>query len=404
MKIVYARTQFWFGQNVGGSFSHTLGVIDGFKKEKCDMIVLTNVPLGDIDEIKCYVIEPRVKQRIVELFYNLYAEAKFGRIISKFKPDFIYHRRTNYTYFITKIAKKLRIPVILELNGFGLQKFQKKKKKANRLKNFIERYVLYNIVKSINYYNIKNASLIISVGHDFESTLLKMGVKKRNIVYNQMGVDVDNFNPDLSKGEKCKEIKNKLGIDDSKTTVAFAGTFEEWHGIRQLTEVIEIIFKENLLSNVCFLMIGDGRLKAETERGLSSIEEVKFVGAVPHSEVPYYLSACDILLAPYIFIEGSEDFFASPAKIPEYIAVAKGVIASDIPQVREILEDNKTALLVRPGNTDDLLRGILRLYRDKNLRERLGREARKEVVRNYTWTKHVDKILNCFEKEVCITS
>ncbi|HXZ44534.1 MAG TPA: glycosyltransferase, partial [archaeon] len=86
-------------------------------------------------------------------------------------------------------------------------------------------------------------------------------------------------------------------------------------------------------------------------------------------------------------------FFGSPTKLFEYMAMGKGIVASDLDQIGEILEHGKTAWLVKPGDPDALADGIVRLARDAGLRGALGEAARCEAVAKHTWTAHVGRIL-----------
>jgi len=73
--------------------------------------------------------------------------------------------------------------------------------------------------------------------------------------------------------------------------------------------------------------------------------------------------------------------------------MGKGIVASDLDQIGEVLEHKKTAWLVNPGDTNDLVNGIIKLVEDKTLREELGKNARKEVVKNYTWEQNAKRVI-----------
>ena len=68
-------------------------------------------------------------------------------------------------------------------------------------------------------------------------------------------------------------------------------------------------------------------------------------------------------------------------------------------QMSEILEHNKTAYMVEPGNIDELATAMKELADDGELRQRLGDSARDEVIQKYTWDKHADKILKAISNE-----
>jgi len=395
MKILYTRTQFWFNLKSGGSVGHTLGILNGFVKNDCQVKVISNEKFLEIDNFDYFIIEPKIKRPFFlgELLYNFYAKERFVKEILKFKPDFIYHRYTAYTFFITQIAKKMNIPLILEFNSFETWKIKYWEKDKNLFKKFIKRYLPYYVVKKIENYNLKNASLIVVVSQPLKDDLVKLGIPEKRILVNPNGVDIVKFNPKVTKSEKCKKLRQKLGIDKNKILVGFSGTFGIWHGIHQLTEAIDEILKKKLISNIYFLLIGNGPFKKEMEYRIDHYKNVVLVDEVSYSEIQNYLAVCDILVSPHCLQADGREFFGSPTKLFEYMAMGKGVVASNLGQIGRVLKDGKTAVLVKPGNVNALVNGILRLAKDKNLREKLGKNAQKEVANNYTWKRNVQSLM-----------
>ena len=395
MKVLYARTQFWFNLKLGGSVGHTLGILNGFTQNNCQIRIISNEKFLGIDEFDYSVIEPVIKGPTFfgEFLYNFYAKNRFKKEIVKFKPDFIYHRYTGYTFFVAKIAKELNIPLILEFNSFDTWKIKFWGKTRNFLKESIKKYLLYSIVKWIENYNLKNTSLIVVVSQPLKDDLIKLGIPEEKILVNPNGVDIDKFNPEIIKNGKGKELREKLKIDDNKIVIGFSGTFGPWHGIPQLTRTIDKILKKQLISNIHFLLIGEGPFKKEAEKKIGHYENVTFAGEIPYSDIQDYLAICDILVSPHCPQIDGREFFGSPTKLFEYMAMGKAIVASNLGQIGKVLEDGKTAILVEPGNVDALVNGILKLAKDKNLREKLGKNAREKVVKNYTWKKNIQRLI-----------
>jgi len=397
MKIVYARTQFWFNLKAGGSVGHTLGVLKGFNKNNCEVKIISNEKFLGIDDFDYIIIKPKYKKFLGEFIYNFYVRNRFKNEILKFSPDIIYHRYTGYTFFVAKIAKELNIPLILEFNSFDTWKLKHWSASRNVLTGFISEHILYNIVKRIEDYNIKNASLIVTVSEPLKADLLKLGIPKAKILVNPNRVDPQKFNPKIITSEECNELKRSLGIDGDKVVVGFSGTFGEWHGIPQLTEAIDKILKSALSPNIHFLLIGDGTFKSEAESRIGHDENVTFTGVVLYSDIQKYLAVCDILVSPHNPQVDGREFFGSPTKVFEYMAMGKGIVASNLGQIGEVLKNEKNALLVTPGDVPALIKGILKLAEDKELREKLGRQAREDVVANYTWEKNAERVIKAID-------
>src|SRR6185503_5052630 len=116
-------------------------------------------------------------------------------------------------------------------------------------------------------------------------------------------------------------------------------------------------------------------------------------GLVEQADGPPYLAACDILTSPHVPNADGTPFFGSPTKLFEYMAMGKGIVASRLDQVAEVLEDGRAAVMVTPGDPDSLARGIEALIDDPSRRERLGREARRLVIERHTWRMHTSRII-----------
>jgi len=76
------------------------------------------------------------------------------------------------------------------------------------------------------------------------------------------------------------------------------------------------------------------------------------------------------------------------------MSMGKGIVASNLDQIGDILVDKRTALLVKPGDIKELSNSLYDLIMDKELREYLGFHARNEVINKYSWKIHTEKIFN----------
>ncbi|MCA1558332.1 MAG: glycosyltransferase [Acidobacteria bacterium] len=142
-----------------------------------------------------------------------------------------------------------------------------------------------------------------------------------------------------------------------------------------------------------------GKLREEVEhvvREAGMMERVHFAGVIEHERVPAYLDACDVLVSPHIPLGDGSEFFGSPTKLFEYMAMEKGIVASRLGQIGDVLENEESALLVEPGDVRELSAAILRMANDRDLRERLGRTARERAVRHHTWAHNARKVLDAY--------
>jgi glycosyltransferase involved in cell wall biosynthesis len=152
-------------------------------------------------------------------------------------------------------------------------------------------------------------------------------------------------------------------------------------------------------AGVRFLLIGAGRFRDEVEqiiRKAGKEPQVIFAGHVDHHKVPALLDACDILLSPHVPLEDGSDFFGSPTKLFEYMAMGKGIVASRLAQIGDVLTHEETALLVEPANVAELSAAILRLANSPELRARLGAAARQAAVERHTWKQNAQRVIDAY--------
>src|SRR5436309_13991683 len=114
------------------------------------------------------------------------------------------------------------------------------------------------------------------------------------------------------------------------------------------------------------------------------LQAVTFAGALAHEDVPPYLAATDVAVAPYPALQ---DFYFSPLKLFEYMATGRAVVASRVGQVAEVVTDGVTGLLFEPGNVADLV-GCIRSLRDNPAQRReLDRNA-SAACAQHTWPRN----------------
>ena len=89
--------------------------------------------------------------------------------------------------------------------------------------------------------------------------------------------------------------------------------------------------------------------------------------------------------------------FTSPLKMFEYMASNVPIISSDIPVLREVLNE-RNALLIPPSDSDALENGINILLKDKNYSSAIAKQALKNV-KHFTWESRAKKII-CFSKNI----
>ena len=149
-----------------------------------------------------------------------------------------------------------------------------------------------------------------------------------------------------------------------------------------------------------FVWVGGRPEDIETWKQRLESDNVTFTGFIPNRDLPLYQAAADILLMPYsrsiMGSSGSADSaaVASPMKMFEYMAAGRAIVSSDLPVVREVLNE-KNAVFCKPDDVGDWRLVIESLLNDAPRRMQLGERARGDV-QGYTWVARAQRIMNQF--------
>ena len=125
---------------------------------------------------------------------------------------------------------------------------------------------------------------------------------------------------------------------------------------------------------------GEGPLLASLQRlaaGLGLAEAVRFCGRVANAEMPRLYASADVCLNPSLADN-------MPISLLESLASGVPVVSTNVGGVPYLVEHERTALLVEPGDPAAMAQAVLRLLRDAALNARL-RTAGLEKVRGFDW-------------------
>jgi glycosyltransferase involved in cell wall biosynthesis len=389
MKALFLRTDFFGHVNVGGSFSHTKGFLDGLKQCGHDYLVMSSgrLPVGDESRLRVvpYSGFYRNLPEVLSIAYNSRIVRAARRIIKQEEIDFLYHRHSEFNYSSSLLSREFGIPLVLECNGSEVWV------KKNWGKVYFER--MLTAAENLQFHA---AHIITVVSSALKDDLIRLGVDDAKILVNPNGVDPDVFRPDIDG----TEVRTKYDLSN-KIIAGFVGTFGAWHGVDVLARAVKSTIQKN--SNIHFLVIGEGNLRGEIERIIREdavTDSVTLTGSVPHEEIPKYLAACDILLSPHVQNSDGTVFFGSPTKLFEYMGMGKAIIASNVGQIGEILTDGVNAALMKHRDHLDLSEHILRLAGDRELRERLGKNARKDATEKFSWRNNAQRVIDAVQPHV----
>ena len=198
------------------------------------------------------------------------------------------------------------------------------------------------------------------------------------------GVDVELF-------KNYKSAKSQFELEDY-FVIGYVGVLREWVDLEPIYRALK-----ELPDDVIFLVVGkEGRYRENISlaRRYGIADKVKFVGNVPYSRVPLYVSAMDVGVIPFKL--GPITEHALPLKLFEYMACEIPVISTPLPAVKTAVGDR----ILYANNSREWRDKVLSLYNDESLRKTLGKKGRTFVVKNYDWKQIVQKLDQTLEEVV----
>lgn len=203
------------------------------------------------------------------------------------------------------------------------------------------------------------SNVVIAVSDKLGQDLLESGIRPDKLLV------LPNI-PRLRFHPADIQLANRKGI----VRVGFVGRLSPEKGLPFLVEA----FKKLKTDRETHLdIVGDGPEKALTVKKVEVLrleDDVTFHGYLPDPEIIY--STLDILVLPSL-TEGI------PLTLLEGMQVGLPIIASKVGGIPDIIENNRSGLLVRPGSVDDLVEKMELLINDPQTRVRLGKGARERV-------------------------
>lgn len=203
------------------------------------------------------------------------------------------------------------------------------------------------------------------------------------------GIDLETFS------QRPGSRENRDGL-----TIGTVKTLAEKYGIDVLIKAVAMvrdwIEDERRAESLRVLIVGDGSERGELERLVQDLNLeslTTFTGQVPHSEVPEYLSALDVYVAPSR--HESESFGVA---VLEASACECPVVVSDAGGLPEVVKNGETGLIVPRENVQATAEAILKLIRHPKTRKEMGKAGRAWVRDRYSWSSCVDRMESVYHR------
>jgi len=224
---------------------------------------------------------------------------------------------------------------------------------------------------------LEKIDFFIAISNFMKNLLLREGISKEKVTVVPNPVE-------LKKFLKLKPKKHKI------PRILYLGNYEEFKGVKILLKALKEIklkYKANFY--------GSGSLEKEMKNFVKKNkleDKIRINNKVNYEKIPYLYQEHDIVVFPSIIEE------AFGRVVIESMAAGKPIIASKVGGVVDLVVEEKTSLLVNPGDMEKLKRSLEKLLKNPKLREKLGKKGREIANKKYSGEKIAKELIRVYEK------
>ena len=307
---------------------------------------------------------PRALYELAEHAYGRFAAPRLEAAGRRLGADLIYERYALGNTAGLRAARRLGIPLLLEVNSpLARERAEHETLVFRRWAAHSERRLL------------QQADRVLCVTRVLADLIVEAGAPRPRVAVVRNGVDLARYpDPAFRPGEAV--------------VIGFVGFVRDWN---RLERAFPFLARRD---DATLLVVGEGpdRARLETlarERGVAG--RVRFLGSLPRDEVLAHVAAFDVALLP----EVTE--YASPLKLLDYLAAGRAVLAPDRANLREVVEPDRDALLFDAAAPEAFDAALERLAASPELREKIGAAGRSTLLRHgLTWDGNAAKVVARF--------
>ncbi|MFT3717874.1 TIGR04063 family PEP-CTERM/XrtA system glycosyltransferase [Pseudorhodoferax sp.] len=299
---------------------------------------------------------------------------RIEEVAREVKPDLIHaHSPVLNVLPALKVGRKLGIPVTYEIRAFW-------EDASVDHGTTREGSLRYRATRALETYAVRRAAHVFTICEGLRGDILARGIPAAKVSVVPNAVDPQSFQ--LSQPPD-PALRQQLGLGQGPV-VGFIGSFYAYEGLDLLIDAMPRLVQGQ--PDLHLLLVGGGpqdqNLRAQAAR-LGMADRIVFTGRVPHKDVSRYYDLIDVLAYPRHSMRLTE--LVTPLKPLEAMAQGRIFVASDVGGHRELVEHDRTGVLFRADDADELAAAVLGLLRQSERWPAMKAHGRQfvEQVRNW---------------------
>lgn len=363
----------------GGDAVQVNALAEGFENSGCQVVLSGPFPVKPYEfgstEGNLRNIARRLPWWLKDLLETGLAFVTIRRgnnYIAKIKFDVIFHRAGIYDFTGCYLKKKSALPLIIHLDA--PYKTEREYKGESYFK-FLHKVAMRNIGRC--------ADLVVTMSVLAKEYYIKLGIPEKKILVFPNGISEREMKKGIALAGEYQPFS-----DDGRIVIGFLGSLSRWHRVDLLLDAFKLLL-EKQMGKYYLIIIGKGeeyeKLREKTEN-LGISDYVEWTGPLTPDRAFEEIARFDIAVLPHTLTTGA------PIKLFEYAALARPVVAPDLPNIRSLFYKDTEICLFKPESVADLAMAIENIANNRDLFLSIGLNMQRRV-RDYTWENIVKSML-----------
>lgn len=289
-----------------------------------------------------------------------------------------------------RVGRALGIPVVYELRGFLEETWISEGGDTYARRGSERHHLLVERESSV----LREADAVVTLAHTMREEIVHRGVDPRRVVLAPNAVDAEL----LETRPDGQAYRAELGINPDAFVIGSVSTLAHYEGFDILIEAASRLHRQGK-HDIRVLLVGDGAVRRDLLDQVSrlGLEEVCVLpGRVRPDVALRAQAALDAMIVPRL--DRRVCRMVTPLKPVEAMALGSPVVASDLPALRELLDDGRAGTLVPPGDPGALAAAVAGLIEDNELREQQVKAAREQVTAARTWDRNAEVYRDLYQR------
>jgi glycosyltransferase involved in cell wall biosynthesis len=310
-------------------------------------------------------------------------EARLARTLRRLRPDILHAHDSNALIPVGLAAAMLGVPYLYDAHDLWLHRPRRQRSTIYHA----AQNAWYSLVERVF---VPRAAAVLTVSPPIADHLRAR--------YRLPSVDLVPNYPDLHELDgTVRELRERPGMESvppAAPLVLYLGGLMGGRGIEQLVDAM------TLMDDAHLVLLGAGHLAddlAERARSAGIGERIHLLDPVPPAEVVGYAASATIGVSP--IVPSCLNYrYSLPNKLFQYMAAGIPVVASDFPQVREIVEGAGAGRVVDTERPEAIARAAAAVLAEPSAAAEMGRRGREAVRTRYHWGTSADALLAAYAR------